>query len=133
MSEATDEAAQSHVRPGRTSLKGIHSIPRRYVRRAYSYGAKQAILRELDTHGFDHVITVHWRGASQDQRRRISRLLHSWKASRAKIEGANTVDKRKAYKARPSGVSCILSAETEDSSVAGCGPCEQKVSLSRSR
>jgi len=41
--------------------------------------------------------------------------LHSWKASRAKIEGANTVDKRKAYKARPSGVSCILSAETEDS------------------
>jgi nuclear transport factor 2 (NTF2) superfamily protein len=114
MSDVIDEAAQTRGQPGRTSLKGVHSVATRYMRRAYRYGEKQVILRELDAHGFDHVVMVHWHGASSDQRRRISRLLSKWKGNRAKIEAAVTGAERKAFKVRPSGVSLVLPVEMED-------------------
>ena len=86
-------------------------LPPRYVRQAYTYGAKQAILRELETLGFDRVVAAHWPNASPEERHKVSKLLYSWRASHTKIEAVGTVVKRKAYKLRPSGVGFVLSVE----------------------
>ena len=105
MSEVTHEAVKGRARPRRTSLKGMHSATPKHVRRAYSYDAKRAILLELEEHGLDHMIAGHWPDVSTGkQRHKIVKLLWSWKKSRARIDGADTVAKRNVFKARPSGV-----------------------------
>jgi hypothetical protein len=115
MSEVTHEAVKARVRPGRTSLKGVHRATPKHVRRAYSYNAKRVILLELEEHGLDHVIAGHWPDVSTGkQRHKIVKLLWSWKKSKARIDAADTVAKRNVFKARPSRVGCVLSTETEN-------------------
>jgi len=116
MTDVTDETLGTTQPRGRTSVRGTHRAKPKYVRRAYSYGAKQAIFRELETHGLDKVIKTHWSGhTTGKQRREICKLLYKWKAKRAKIDAvAATEDGRNARKARPSGLGCVLSQEMED-------------------
>ena len=111
--EVTQEAVKARARPGRTSLKGVHCVPRKHVRRAYSYEAKQDILR--DKCGLEHVIAAHWPGMVGKQRHGVIKLLSKWRKSRTKIEAADTTAKRAAFKARPCGFTCVLPVDVENS------------------
>lgn len=104
----------SRVKKGRTSLKGTRRVPRKNLRRSYTYEFKQTALRNRGLYGLDHVIATHWPHASDRERPRISHLLSSWKSGRSKINAATTTSTRSSCKARPTGVACVLSPDIED-------------------